>query len=233
MECSPHRRGFWGLREMIYLEYRAQSEEHSGAGDQSDYYCKFWDLGSVSSWDGGAWTRGGGCLAPIGVGLGYSCFSPESASGRLLVIWLQGAGIRGQEVEAGICVTAFCHPFPNCRCWEARKEPFPDSFATRALAKIERFQQILIWSLTMTPGEGDPQDILLTSTLSNTLVRGISEFWKAVSWSFSAGWWWQGRHPHWKELPARMVEMATNSSYCICSTLPLFPGGVWFSTSCI
>lgn len=47
----------------------------------------------MRSWDGGAWTRDGDCLAPIGVGLGYSCFSPESAGGRPLVIRLQGAGI--------------------------------------------------------------------------------------------------------------------------------------------
>lgn len=176
MECSPHLRGLGGLREMIYLEYRAQSEEHSGAGDQGDYYCKFWDSGSVSSWDGGVWTRDGGFLAPIGVGLGYSCFLTESAGGRPPVIWRQGAEIQGQEVEAGISVTAFCHPFPNCRYWEARKEPFPDSFAARALAKMERFQQIFVWSLTMTPGEGVHRTFSWTRALSNTLVRGTSEF---------------------------------------------------------
>lgn len=74
-----------------------------------------------------------------------------------------------------ICVTTFWHPFLYCRGWEARKEPFPDSFEARAVAMIEISANTHL-APNNDPWGGGLQDIFLTRALSNTLVRGTSEF---------------------------------------------------------
>lgn len=73
----------------------------------------------------------------VGAGIRSSCFGFLSCCCKksILIKLLSISGYEGLVLN--ICVTTFWHPFQYCRGWEARKKPFPNSYAARALGMIE------------------------------------------------------------------------------------------------